>query len=330
MNSNTKFIFCALGIFVSYFYFGILQEKVTKGKYPVEVVQDDGTITEVNEKFTFSLALVFGQCFVSYLFAKGAVLIKGDPEDRSNGLTKLYGATSLTYLLGMVCSNMALQWVPYPTQVIGKSAKPIPVMLLGVLIGKKSYTLKKYFFVLLVVIGVVLFMYKDQANIKSNESSFGFGELLLIMSLTMDGLTGGMQEVMRAKPAKPTGEQMMLNMNFWSCIYVVLALVFTGDGLSFVAFAKRHPVVLFNIGMLSIAGAVGQHFIYIMVAQFGPLPVAIVTTTRKFVTVLASVVFFGNTLITRQWVAAMIVFGSLFLDAYYSKSGARPDKEIKK
>lgn len=117
MNSNTKFIFCALGIFVSYFYFGILQEKVTKGKYPVEVVQEDGTITEVNEKFTFSLALVFGQCFVSYLFAKGAVLIKGDPEDRSNGLTKLYGATSMTYLLGMVCSNMALQWVPYPTQV---------------------------------------------------------------------------------------------------------------------------------------------------------------------------------------------------------------------
>lgn len=68
-------------------------------------------------------------------------------------------------------------------------------MLLGVLIGKKSYTLKKYFFVLLVVIGVVLFMYKDQANIKSNESSFGFGELLLIMSLTMDGLTGGMQVI---------------------------------------------------------------------------------------------------------------------------------------
>lgn len=30
---------------------------------------------------------------------------------------RLYGVCALTYLLAMVSSNMALQWVPYPTQV---------------------------------------------------------------------------------------------------------------------------------------------------------------------------------------------------------------------
>jgi uncharacterized membrane protein YwzB len=32
--------------------------------------------------------------------------------------TRLYAICALTYLLAMISSNMALQWVAYPTQVI--------------------------------------------------------------------------------------------------------------------------------------------------------------------------------------------------------------------
>ena len=42
-----------------------------------------------------------------------------------------YALSAFTYLTAMVSSNKALLWVNYPTQVIGKSCKPIPVMLLG-------------------------------------------------------------------------------------------------------------------------------------------------------------------------------------------------------
>lgn len=329
MSKNTSFLFCAGGIFISYFYFGILQEKITKGTYPRDVTNEEGAIEVVNEKYTYALALVFILCFINYVFSKIVVYYKHEVEDKSQkSLTLLYCGAAMTYLLAMVCSNMSLQWVSYPTQVIGKSAKPIPVLLLGVLIGKKSYPFKKYIFVLLVVIGVVLFMYKEQAgkSINLQETNFGFGELLLLLSLTMDGLTGAMQELMRSK-AKPTGEQMMVNTNFWSCIYLSIALLLTGEGLEFVKFVGRHPYVLSNIALLSLAGAIGQHFIYIMVAGFGPLPVSIVTTTRKFVTVLASVILFGNTLLPRQWIATVIVFAGLFLDIIYSKSAPKKKEQ---
>jgi len=36
-------------------------------------------------------------------------------EDKTSRL--YYASSALTYLLAMVCSNMALQWVNYPTQV---------------------------------------------------------------------------------------------------------------------------------------------------------------------------------------------------------------------
>ena len=85
-------------------------------------------------------------------------------KEKDTTKSSYYGICSFTYLLAMVTSNKALSWVNYPTQVIGKSCKPIPVMILGVLVGGKKYPLLKYLFTLMIVGGVALFMYKDKAG----------------------------------------------------------------------------------------------------------------------------------------------------------------------
>ncbi|CAH0716608.1 unnamed protein product, partial [Brenthis ino] len=241
-----------------------------------------------------------------------------------------YFSSAMTYLLAMVCSYVALQWINYPTQVVGKAAKPIPVMILGVLIGKKSYPLKKYLFVFLIVTGVVLFMYKDQGN-KSIEGSsgFGIGELLLILSLTMDGLTGAVQERIKSE-SSPTAYSMMLNTNAWSSIIISIGVIASGEIFKFVAFVNLYPEILIYIVGLALMGALGQLFIFYMVAEFGPLPCSVVTTTRKFFTVLASVVIFGNVLHSRQWIGAILVFSGLFLDIFYSKGKAVNKKPVNK
>lgn len=99
-----------------------------------------------------------------------------------------YAMGAFTYLAAMVSSNMALQHVNYPTQVIGKSCKPIPVMILGVFLARKSYPLSKYLFVLLIVIGVGIFMYKDKVSGGASTSLIGAGELLLVSSSALLGL----------------------------------------------------------------------------------------------------------------------------------------------
>ena len=65
----------------------------------------------------------------------------------------MHAFCSLTYLGAMLASNEALQHISYPTQVLGKSVKPVPVMILGVLIARKRYHLMKYFGVLTIVFG---------------------------------------------------------------------------------------------------------------------------------------------------------------------------------
>lgn len=71
--------------------------------------------------------------------------------------------------------------------MLGKSAKPIPVLLLGVLLGRRSYPLIKYLCVLLIVMGVAVFLYKDKPVLHSLDEGqwrlmgfVGVGELLLV------------------------------------------------------------------------------------------------------------------------------------------------------
>lgn len=348
MHDQTKFIIAAVGIFFSYFYFGILQEKITRGRYG-DNRNEDGSI---GEKFTYTLTLVGVQCLWNWIFAKGfsnthsnlagkfdnvlfsffcilvigLALVKTEKEDKTH--YGYYACSAVTYLLAMVSSNMALRWVPYPTQVIGKSAKPIPVMILGVLIGHKRYSIQRYCFVLTIVAGVVLFMMKEGKAATASEQSVGIGEILLILSLSMDGLTGAIQERMRSAHS-PSAQHMMLAMNAWSTAFLAVAVILTGEIFEFVAFASRYPHVLMQLALLAITGALGQLFIFIMVSSFGPLACSVVTTTRKFFTVLFSVIFFGNALTSRQWMGAFLVFLGLFADAAFGKSKSTPKKTEK-
>ena len=96
----------------------------------------------------------------------------------------LYALSSFTYLFAILSSNYALKFVSYPMQVklikfriftlieillffkvLGKSIKPIPIMLIGAVVGRKHYPLEKYFYVLLIVFGM-------KNSLMSEEHSF--------------------------------------------------------------------------------------------------------------------------------------------------------------
>lgn len=58
-RSEFRFILYSAAILGFYFIFGMLQEKITRGKYG-----DNG------EKFTCALSLTLVQCVVNYIFAQ--------------------------------------------------------------------------------------------------------------------------------------------------------------------------------------------------------------------------------------------------------------------
>lgn len=60
-------------------------------------------------------------------------------------------------------------------------------------------------------------------------------------------------------------------------------------------------------------------FIYTMIINFGSLMCSIVTTTRKFFTVLASIALFGHAISTQQILGAALVFSGLLADQIMGK-----------
>ncbi|CAF3085874.1 unnamed protein product, partial [Rotaria sp. Silwood2] len=130
--------FCFLGIFVAYLLFGIVQESIVKGKYGE------------NHKFKYILSLAFFQCVLNAIVSK--TILVAQVTHQNTTPSKMYAFASFTYLFAMLASNFALEFVSYPLQVLGKSVKPVPVMLLGVLVARKQYPLMKYVYVSLIVI----------------------------------------------------------------------------------------------------------------------------------------------------------------------------------
>ncbi|CAF2658453.1 unnamed protein product [Rotaria sp. Silwood2] len=304
---STKLLVSFLGIFVSYLVFGIVQESIIKGTYGK------------NEKFTFILSLVFFQCIFNAIASKTVLVIQKTHRDSTPSI--MYAFSSFTYLFAMLSSNYALEFVSYPMQVLGKSVKPVPVMLLGVLVARKRYPLEKYFYVLLIVVGVVLFMYKEpkeSTKLAEEGEIFGIGEFLLFVSLVFDGLTGGIQDKIRDKH-KVQAYHMMFSMNIWSCLWASIGIFATGEFYGLVDFLQAYPYVISNMFLLGLTGAVGQNFIFLTIEWFGPLTCSIFTTTRKFFTILCSIFIFGNVITIRQMFGTVLVFLGLFLEQLYGK-----------
>lgn len=237
----------------------------------------------------------------------------------------LYLSNSLVYVLTTLCSSYALKWVSYPIQIIAKCASPIPTLVLSVLIGKCSYKWHKYVFTLLLVGGVSLFMFDSTKLQKGLTDSLWYGEILLAISLLMDGLCGGIQDRIRHTSGPPP-YAMMSKTNTYATIFVIIGAVSVNEVTQFVSFIGRFPHVLYNIGLLAVVNVIGQSFVYCILTTNGSLSCSFVTTVRKLFSILLSVIFFDHNIEVHQWVGLGVTFGVLFLDTIYSDNGNEKEK----
>jgi len=108
---------------------------------------------------------------------------------------------AMTSMGSTFTSVRSLRYVIYPVQVLAKSCKPIPVMLMGALMGKK-YPLKKYINVAIITLGVALFMGGGSSGVQGGSkggASMVFGVIILFISLCFDGGTGAYEDQLMSK-----------------------------------------------------------------------------------------------------------------------------------
>lgn len=62
----------------------------------------------------------------------------------------------------MYLTNWSLSYLTYPTRVMFKSSKVIPVMLASVVIAKRRYSIGEYAAAFLLVVGITMFTLADK------------------------------------------------------------------------------------------------------------------------------------------------------------------------
>lgn len=88
-------------------------------------------------------------------------------------------------------SNTSLQYLNYPTQVIFKCCKLIPVMLGGIFIQKKKYGLLDFLAAIFMCVGLAWFTLAD-SYISPNFNTLGV--IMISLALLCDAIIGNVQE----------------------------------------------------------------------------------------------------------------------------------------
>ena len=136
----------------------------------------------------------------------------------------MYIVLAFLTVITMGCSNTSLGYLNYPTQVIFKCCKLIPVMIGGIFIQNKIYNRFDYASVLLMTIGLVFFTLGGQ---KVSPNFDATGITLITTALASDAIIGNVQEK-TMKSYKATNCEVVLYSYSIGFLYILVGEVVTG------------------------------------------------------------------------------------------------------
>mmetsp|Transcript_45733 Transcript_45733/g.97240 ORF Transcript_45733/g.97240 Transcript_45733/m.97240 type:complete len:510 (-) Transcript_45733:449-1978(-) len=295
---------CFFGIMGSFVCYGLLLEYATSGGKHLHELS-----------FLFVTSLLYTMTASVGRYARA--------EKPSTIPPAQFAVLGMTSMGSTFFSVRALRYVIYPIQVLAKSCKPVPVMLMGALMGKK-YPAKKYVKVVLIVAGVGLFMgggdnkKNSDPTEEKDASSQLIGVTLLFISLCFDGGTGAYEDkLMSVHSVGPF--DLMYNIQMGKTILSGVGLIVLNQVHVFAQMCQDMGFLLVALGL---SGAIGQVFIFVCISKFGALTCSIIGLARKVTTLVASIYFYGHHLNKVQAAGLVICIGAMVND-FFGKKGKK-------
>ncbi|KAI4340391.1 hypothetical protein MLD38_025231 [Melastoma candidum] len=308
-------VFAVSGIMTTLVIYGVLQEKIMQVPYGIE-----------KEYFKYSLFLVFCNRIMTCTVSAGFLLASKKSLDPVAPIYK-YALVSISNILTTTCQYEALKYVSFPVQTLAKCAKMIPVMIWGTVIMLKSYKEQDYLIAFLVTLGCSMFiMYpseSDNSPYTRGRENTVWGISLMAGYLGFDGFTSTFQDKLFKGYDMDIHNQIFYT-TVCSCIFSFTGLVLQKHLLRAIDFVYRHRDCFFDIVLLSTVASISQFFISYTIRTFGALTFATIMTTRQFVSILLSCLWFVHPLSWEQWIGAVIVFGALYTKSFLKKSPQKP------
>ncbi|KAI9720786.1 MAG: hypothetical protein M1812_002625 [Candelaria pacifica] len=326
-----ELVICIAGIYASFLSWALLQERITTTSYGPSASPEIFSYSVFLNTVQSAFAALTGYLYLRSATPKGSSAPPIFPSRRVLGPLILIAVTSS---LASPFGYASLKHIDYITFILAKSCKLLPVMALHLTVFRKRYPLYKYAVVALVTAGVAIFTLHHPSSSKKKGREGGsstWGLMLLGVNLLFDGLTNSTQDYIFQTFKPYSGPQMMCAQNIMSTALTVSYLLASpflaqsglaeyvgmslgnggGEFREAMAFISRHPMVGRDVLGFAACGAVGQLFIFYTLSNFSSLLLVTVTVTRKMLTMILSVLWFGHRLSGMQWLGVGLVFGGV-------------------
>ena len=309
---------CVAGIYASYLTQGLLQESLSVKKYGL-----------LGDRFPELKALTGTQAITCFLWA--GLLLLFQPKTKGQAPLAAYWKPAISNSIGPACGYEALRNISYPAQVLAKSCKMIPVMIMGTILGGKRYGSLEYACAGLIAMGISLFAQRS-SNASASKlvaPNAPWGYFLCVTNLLLDGYTNAEQDEVQKRFRETTPLHTMCFMNFWGGLYYGAYLfIISNSGSQLLSFCRQHPNAAYDVLLFCLCGAIGQVFIFYTIRTFGSLVNTLICTTRKFFNILLSVLWHGSPLLPQQWVAVLLVFSGLLINTIQKSRNRKLVKKI--
>ena len=299
-----KLLFGAGGIYASFLYYGTLQEDV------FDYVNPKGL------KFTQAWFLQVLEATTNVLVGYIGMKLSGQT---SNIPKKYFIITGASQVCSKAFTNMSLAYgLSFPVAMLAKSGKMAPVMAGQLLLGGSNYHYRDYMQVAAIIGGTVLLSLQKKKGNQSNSSIFGV--FFILLSLAMDGVTGGFQKRLKTTMKQTGHNPKPYDFMYWTNMYMMLVAFVIAMSLGEVTggttYCMQNPLILKLIVKFSFCSAIGQSFIFYTVAHFDPLVCSTVTTTRKIFTVLLSIFLKGHPLNIQGWFGVCLACSGILSEVH--------------
>lgn len=228
-----------------------------------------------------------------------------------------FGISGAAQVSAKACTSLALAaQLSFPVATLAKSGKMAPVMIGSIFLGGASYGLREYLQVGAIIVGTALVsMGKKKSS--SGDSSSLLGVFYIALSLTFDGVTAGYQKRLQKDMLEQVGAQPKpYEFMFWTNVF--MAATATMIGITELAsgweFCTENPEIRSKIFQFAMCSAIGQSFIFYTLATFDPLVLSTVTTTRKIMSVLLSIVLKGHSLSFTGWSGLLLAVSGILAE----------------
>lgn len=245
--------------------------------------------------------------FVSFISFLDSTFISRSPKRRE--LPPYYEFMILSWMtVGTIgLSTVSLGFLNFPTQVIFKSCKLIPVMIGGILILGKKYTIYDYCSVFCMCFGLIWFSLADQTVSPEFEPK---GIVIICMALCFDAVFGNYQEKLLKKYPHFTNADIIFYTYSFGSLIILTWLCATGQFLSSLKYASQHHDIYPLAMIYATVGYLGVQFVLALIKSSGVLITTFVTTTRKVLTVVLSFIFFTKPFTFQYvWSGSLVFLG---------------------